>query len=89
MKDFNSYRQEENKEEEKDVSDLAERLTAAFAGKGEGDVLRAIYAEAEKSRKAGTLTDAELDRFYAVLSPMLGGAQRKKLAAVLARLKKM
>ena len=54
MKDFNSYEKKEEKAEgEGDISDLAQRLTAAFAGKGEGDILRAIYAEAEKSVRAG------------------------------------
>ncbi len=90
MKDFNSYEKKEEKAEgEGDISDLAQRLTAAFAGKGEGDILRAIYAEAEKSRKAGTLSDAELNQFYNALSPMLDGAKRKKLAFVIAKLKKM
>ena len=90
MKDFNSYEKKEEKAEgDGDISDLAQRLTAAFAGKGEGDILRAIYAEAEKSRKAGTLSDAELNQFYNALSPMLDGAKRKKLAFVIAKLKKM
>ena len=90
MKDFNSYEKKEEKAEgEGDISDFAQRLTAAFAGKGEGDILRAIYAEAEKSRKAGTLSDAELNQFYNALSPMLDGAKRKKLAFVIAKLKKM
>ena len=90
MKDCNSYEKKEEKAEgEGDISDLAQRLTAAFAGKGEGDILRAIYAEAEKSRKAGTLSDAELNQFYNALSPMLDGAKRKKLAFVIAKLKKM
>ena len=90
MKDFNSYEKKEEKAEgEGDISDLAQRLTAAFAGKGEGDILRAIYAEAEKSRNAGTLSDAELNQFYNALSPMLDGAKRKKLAFVIAKLKKM
>lgn len=91
MKDFNSYTPEDGRKEdgEGDVADLARRLTAAFQGKGEGDILRAIYAEAERGRKNGTLTDAELDNFYSALSPMLDGSKRKKLAYVIARLKKM
>ena len=100
MKDFNSYQSEnagrgtqsENagkSGQEEDVSALADRLTKAFAGKGEGDILRAIYDEAARSRKAGTLSDADLDNFYAALSPMLDGIKRKKLAFVINRLKKM
>ena len=91
MKDFNSYQSENagKSGQEEDVSALADRLTKAFAGKGEGDILRAIYDEAERSRKAGTLSDADLDNFYAALSPMLDGIKRKKLAFVINRLKKM
>ncbi len=86
MKDFDSYSKQEAPE---DVTELAKRLTGAFRGKGEGDILRAIYAEAEKGRKNGTLSDAELDNFYNALAPVLDGAKRKKLAAVIGRLKKM
>lgn len=88
MKDFNSYRNEEESGPE-DVTELAKKLTGAFQGKGEGDVLRAIYAEAEKGRKNGSLSDAELDNFYNALAPMLDGAKRKKLAYVIGKLKKM
>ena len=68
---------------------MAKKMAAAFDGKGEGDLLRAIYKEAEKGRKNGSLSDADLDNFYAALSPMLDGAKRKKLAFVISKLKKM
>ena len=61
----------------------------AFEGKGEADILRAIYKEAERGRKAGTLTDSDLDNFYAALYPMLDSAKRKKLEQVINKLKKM
>ena len=51
--------------------------------------MKAIYQEAEKNRKAGTLSDAELDNFYNTLSPMLDAQKRKKLAAVIKKLKGM
>ena len=98
MKDFNSYTPEESAKQSgeagaqsggEDIASLASRLTAAFAGKGEGDILRAIYEEAEKSRRAGTLSNADLDNFYNALAPMLDGVKRKKLAFVIGRLKKM
>ena len=93
MKDFNSYSKEDQKKAEKelpeDVADMAKKMAAAFDGKGEGDLLRAIYKEAEKGRKNGSLSDADLDNFYAALSPMLDGAKRKKLAFVISKLKKM
>ncbi|HIY77488.1 MAG TPA: hypothetical protein H9728_00425 [Candidatus Borkfalkia excrementavium] len=93
MKDFNSYSKEDQKKAEEelpeDVADMAKKMAAAFDGKGEGDLLRAIYKEAEKGRKNGSLSDADLDNFYAALSPMLDGAKRKKLAFVISKLKKM
>ncbi len=91
MKDFNSYSQESGKEKKEgaeDVADLARSMARAFNGKGEADILRAIYKEAENGRKAGTLTDADLDNFYAAVAPMLDAGKRKKLEAVLKKLKK-
>ena len=91
MKDFDSFAKE-NKVPENgipdDVADAAKKMARAFEGKGEGELLRAIYKEAESGRRAGTLTDAELDNFYAAVAPMLEGAKRKKLEAVIQKLKK-
>ena len=73
MQDFDSYSKEERKEQKRseqaaaESDALARQLASALAGKGEADILRAIYREAERGRKAGTLTDAELDRFAAAL----------------------
>ena len=86
MQDFNSYSKEEQKEQKRSEQSaaesdrLAKQLASALAGKGEADILRAIYKEAEGGRKAGTLTDEDLDRFAAALSPMLDAAKRKKPA---------
>ena len=51
-------------------------------------MMAAILAEAEKGRKNGTLSDADIDKFVAVVSPMLSDKQRKMLKTVVARLKK-
>ena len=90
MKDFNSYTGGDNKQSDPDgVADMAKMMAKAFEGKGEADILRAIYKEAERGRKAGTLTDEDLDRFAAALSPMLDAAKRKKLEQVIKKLKTM
>lgn len=92
MQDFNSYSKEEQKRSEQSAAEsdrLAKQLASALAGKGEADILRAIYKEAERGRKAGTLTDEDLDRFAAALSPMLDAAKRKKLEQVIKKLKTM
>ena len=90
MKDFNSYTGGDNKQNDPDgMADMAKMMAKAFEGKGEADILRAIYREAERGRKAGTLTDSDLDNFYAALYPMLDAAKRKKLEQVINKLKKM
>lgn len=90
MKDFNSYTGGDNKQNDPDgMADMAKMMAKAFEGKGEADILRAIYKEAERGRKAGTLTDSDLDNFYAALYPMLDAAKRKKLEQVINKLKKM
>ena len=89
MKDFNTYSKEQGTgKAESGAEDLAKQMARAFEGKGEADILRAIYKEAAKGRKAGTLTDAELDNFYAAVAPMLDGAKRKKLEQIVQKLKK-
>ena len=58
MQDFNSYSKEEQKEQKRSEQSaaesdrLAKQLASALAGKGEADILRAIYKEAERGRKA-------------------------------------
>ncbi len=90
MKDFNSYSKEGgNSGIPDDVADVAKQMANVFEGKGEADILRAIYREAERGRKAGTLSDSDLDQFYAVVYPMLDAAKRKKLEQVIRKLKKM
>lgn len=93
MKDFNSYTPESDAErkdfEKSDVAQMAAKMMGSFNGKSEADLMKAIYKEAEKNRRAGTLSDAELDNFYNTLSPMLDTAKRKKLGAVIKKLKEM
>ena len=90
MKYFNTYPGGHKKQSDPDGAiDMAKMMANAFEGKGEADILRAIYKEAERGRKAGTLTDSDLDNFYAALYPMLDSAKRKKLEQVINKLKKM
>ena len=95
MQDFNAYANEGKKaaaqaaQEEAKSDALAQQLARALAGKGEADILRAIYKEAERGRKAGTLTDEELDRFSAAIAPLLDAGKRKKLEQIVRKLKSM
>lgn len=100
MKDFKSYSNEqpERKPEQgaqnsdsatnvNNTVELAKVLTRAMSGKNEGQILRTIIAEAERGKREGTLTNADLDNFYAALSPMLDGFKKRKLKEVIQRLK--
>lgn len=92
--DFKSYvNSNANKrsgEEQKGGMDYASVLSA-LAGKYEGaseeEIISAIIEEAEKSRRNGTLSDADIDAFANSVSPLLTPVQRKKLAKVVKFLK--
>ena len=93
MQDFNGYANNpENFNERgmngdlfRTVSDLAKK----FDGKNGNDLLRAVYAEAERGKKNGTLSNADLDKFAATLSPLLDEKKKALLKKVVADLKKI
>ena len=93
MQDFNEYANNpENFNERgtngdlfRTVSDLAKK----FDGKNGNDLLRAVYAEAERGKKNGTLSNADLDKFAPTLSPLLDEKKRALLKKVVADLKKI
>jgi hypothetical protein len=69
--------------------ELAKVLSKEMNGKSEGQLLARIIAEAERNKRAGKLTNADLDNFYCTLSPILDGVKRKKLKEVVERLKRI
>ncbi len=68
---------------------LTKRLAAAYNGKSNATMLKSILEEAEKSKRAGTLSNEEIERFYQSFSPMLNGFQKRQLREVVERLKKI
>lgn len=58
-------------------------------GKSQSDIMRAVIEEAERGKRAGTLTNAGLDNFYNLLAPTLDGFRRQKLKSIVARLKRI
>ncbi len=70
-------------------AEAARRMAGAFGGRGEEELLAAIYREAERGRRNGTLSDADIDNFAAAVSPMLDAPKRKRLEKIVARLKKI
>ena len=90
MKSFKDYAKEEVKGAQTvGAEDLMKKVAAQYNGKSNADMWRNIVAEAEKSKRAGTLSNEEIDAFYQSFSPMLDSAQRKRLRAVIDRLKEI
>ena len=71
------------------AEDLTKRLAEAFDGKSSSTMLKSILTEAEKSKRAGTLSNAEIDAFYAQFAPMLNPAQQSALKGIIEKLKKL
>lgn len=95
MKDFKSYSNDMpedkpnggDKSEYNSTVELAKLISKAMNGKSEGQILHTIISEAERGKREGTLTNADLDNFYNMIYPMLDGFKRKKLKEVITRLK--
>ena len=69
------------------AADLTKKIAAAYNGKSNAAMLQNILREAEKSKRAGTLSNEEIEQFYQSFAPMLDGAQKKRLRVVVERLK--
>ena len=65
------------------------RISKRFDGKSTDELLRAIYKEAETRKRAGTLSNAEIDGFVAMLSPALDAVKRRYLVKIAEELKKI
>ncbi len=94
MKSYKEYTKRaqgvgEGQGEGNSAEELTKRLAAAYNGKSNMAMLKGILEEAEKSKRAGTLSNAEIEQFYQSFSPMLNGFQRKQLREVVERLKKL
>ena len=77
--DFKSFSQ---KKLPKEWEQEAARAMAAVEGKGEGDVLREIVARAERAKREGTLSNAEIDAFVSEISPVLDAPKRRRLQKI-------
>ena len=94
MKSFKDYANDQPKEKAKakeaaSAEELTKQIASAYHGKSNADMLKNILSEAEKSKRAGTLSNEEIENFYQTFSPMLDSGQRKKLRAIVEKLKKI
>ena len=90
MNDFKSYKPDNNKNTSGDfnnTADFAKAISKAMTGKNEGQIMHTIIAEAERGKREGRLTNADLDNFYNSIYPMLDSSKRKKLNEVINKLK--
>ena len=92
MEDFRSY--ENSKKSDENVSgsgvfDLVKSLSQKFDGKSQNELFAAIYKEAEKGKKNGTLSNADLDRFAQTISPFLDDKKKGYLYKIVKELKKI
>lgn len=88
MEDFNEYAKKETPDKNNIIEKVTE-IAKKFDGKSQNDLLKAIYIEAEKGKRAGTLSNAELDGFANFLAPMLDDKKRKMLYKVVEKLKEI
>ncbi len=75
--------------QEDDVARMAKQIVQAYDGKPSGEMLRSILAQAEASKRAGTLSNQEIDAFYEQFAPMLDARQQKMLQSVVEKLKRI
>lgn len=69
------------------AADLTKKIAQAYDGKSDLEMWQSILAEAEKGKRAGTLSNDEIDEFYRQFAPLLNDFQRKQLAKIVNRLK--
>ena len=88
MKSFKDYSKEEVKEGAT-AEELTKKIASAYHGKSNMDIFKSILAEAERGKRAGTLSNEEIEAFYQNFAPMLDGMQRRRLRAVVDKLKEI
>jgi hypothetical protein len=69
------------------TANLVKLLGQAMNGKSQQEIFATILKEAEQGKQNGTLTNADLDTFYATVSPFLDGTRRKRLQQIISKLK--
>ena len=86
-KDSKITHEPQQKESTASAEELTQKIASACNGKSNMAMLQNILQEAERSKRAGTLSNEEIEAFYQSFSPMLSPAQRKQLRIIVDRLK--
>ena len=88
MRDFNSYKPNDNSSNSNNYMGLLKNLAEKYEGASETELISAIVKEAEKGRRNGTLTDSDIDNFVKTLYPLLNANQKRRLDSVISKIKK-
>ncbi len=88
VQDFNDYSKSAN-EQPTDLLNLVTRLAKQYDGKSQNELIMAIYQEAKKGKKNGTLTNEQIDNFATMLAPFLDNKKRQMLYKIIEELKKI
>ena len=86
MRDFNNYTSQTQKNADGSMETL-KSFAKKYEGASEDEIISQIMIEAEKGRRNGTLSNADIDRFRNMIYPMLNQRQREKLDRVVKKLK--
>ena len=91
MEDFFDYANSQNSSPnlDQDFVNLVSSLSGKFDGKNQNELLKAIYEQAEKGKRNGTLSNAEIDGFAKTLAPLLDEKMKKILYKIVEELKKI
>ena len=97
MQDFNSFANGQKSKGgngapegmDKNLYNLVSGLAGRFDGKSQSELIKAIYEEAKKGKQNGTLSNADIDNFVNMLSPMLDSKKQKMLLKIASELKKI
>ena len=79
----------EEEESTASAEELTRRIANAYNGKSNMAMMKNILQEAENSKRAGTLSNEEIENFYQSFAPMLNPSQRKQLRAIVEKLKEI
>ena len=82
MRDFNSHTQESSSS----TMDMLSNFAKKYEGASQSELISAIMKEAEKGRRNGTLSNADIERFANMLAPMLNHDQKKQLDMIVKKL---
>lgn len=89
MKSYKEYNKSAEEAGGESAEELTKKIAAAYHGKSNLTMLKSILEQAEKSKRAGTLSNEEIERFYQSFSPMLNGFQKKQLREIVEKLKEI